>query len=83
MLVMTEVLGHLLVQRRFQHHLRELLQQPVRAGQRDALLPGPGHQLLRQLLLRRRLRLVLPPVCHAVQCRGHHGTFPAGSISPA
>jgi hypothetical protein len=33
MLLMTEMLGHLLVQRRFQHALGELLQQPIRARQ--------------------------------------------------
>ena len=39
-LLMAEMLGHLLVQRRLQHRLGQLLQQPVRAGQRQALLPG-------------------------------------------
>ncbi len=82
-LVMTEMLGHLLIQRRLQHRLGQLPEQPVRAGQRHALLPGPGHQLLGQLLLRGRLRLVLLPRCHSVQCRGHHGTFPARSSRPA
>jgi transposase len=60
MLVMTEMLSHLLVQRRFQHRLGQLLQQPIGAGQRHTLLPGPGHQLLRQLLPRRRPRIILP-----------------------
>jgi hypothetical protein len=82
-LVMTEMPGHLLIQRRLQHRLGQLLQQPVRASQRHALLPGPGHQLLGQLLLRGRLRLVLLPRCHIIQCRGHHGTFPARSSRPA
>jgi len=82
-LVMTEMLGHLLIQRRLQHRLGQLLQQPIRAGQRHALLPGPGHQLLGQLLLRSRLRLVLLPRCHSIQCRGHHGTFPARPSRPA
>ena len=54
--------------------------QPLRAGQRHTLLPGPGHQLLSQLLLRSRLRLVLLLARHAVQCRGHHGTSPARPV---
>jgi len=58
-LVMAQVLGQLLVQRRLQHRLGQLLEQPIRAGQRQALLPGPPHQLLRHLFLSRRLRLVL------------------------
>ena len=33
-LVMTEMLGQLLIQRRLQHHLGQLLQQPLRTGQR-------------------------------------------------
>ena len=75
-LVMTEMLGQLLVQRRFQHRLGQLLQQPIRASQRQALLPGPGHQLLGHLLLSGRLPLAL--LGHIVQCRVHHGTSPAG-----
>ena len=47
-LLVPEVLGHLLVQRGLQHGLGELLQQPVRAGQRQALLLGQPDQLLRR-----------------------------------
>ena len=65
-LVMPEVLGHLLVQRGLQDRLGQLLEQPIRAGQRHTLLPGAGHQLLSQLLLRRELRLALLPCCHSV-----------------
>ena len=42
---MTQMLGHLLVQRRLQHAIGELLQQPVRARQRQALLFGEPDQL--------------------------------------
>jgi transposase len=65
-LFMPQVLGHLLVQRGLQHRLGQLFQQPVRAGQRQAPLPGPAHQLLGRLLLGGRLRLVLLPRCHVV-----------------
>ena len=74
-LVMAQVLGQLLVQRRLQHRLGQLLEQPIRAGQRQAPLPGPGHQLLRHLFLSGRLPLAL--LGHIAQCRGHHGTSPA------
>jgi hypothetical protein len=40
-LVMTDMLGQLLVQRGLQHRLGQLLEQPILAGQRQALLPGP------------------------------------------
>ena len=36
----TQVLGHLLIQSGLEHRLGELLEQPVRAGQRQSLLPG-------------------------------------------
>jgi hypothetical protein len=62
--------------------LGQLFEQPVRPGQRHAPLPGPGHQLLGELLLGgRHLSLLLPR--HVIQCRGHHGTFPAGPSRPA
>jgi len=41
-LPMAKMLGHLLVQSGLEHRLGQLLQQPVRAGQGQALLPGPG-----------------------------------------
>jgi hypothetical protein len=46
--------------------LGQLLEQPVRAGQRQ-----PPHLLLRRLLGRLLVH-------HIVQCRDHHGTFPTG-----
>ena len=58
-LVMAQVLGHLLVQRGLQHRLGELLQQPVRAGQGQALLLGQPDQLPGRNLLSRGLRLLL------------------------
>ena len=68
-LLIAEVLGHLLAQRRLDHRLRELLEQPVRAGQRQALLLGHPDQLDRGLLLSRLLgRLLLR---HVIQCRSH------------
>jgi len=76
-LLMTQMLGHLLVQRRIQHALRELLEQPVRPGQGQTLLPGHPDQLLGCRLLRRGLRLLLR---HNIQCR-HHGTFLADLVS--
>jgi hypothetical protein len=45
------VAGHLLVQRGLDHGLGQLLQQPVRAGQRQAPLAGQPHQLPRSLSL--------------------------------
>ena len=72
-LLMAEVIGHLLVQRCLQHTLGELLQQPVRARQGQALLPGQPDQLIRGQLLRGGTSLLLR---HNLQCR-HHGTFPA------
>ena len=58
-LLMPQVLGQLLVQRCFQHRLSQLLEQTVRPGQRQALLPGPPHHLLRRPLLSGRLPLGL------------------------
>jgi hypothetical protein len=52
-LLVTEVLGQLLVQRRLENILREQLQQPVRAGQLQATLPCLGHHRGRRGLLRR------------------------------
>ena len=73
-LLMAQVLGHLLVQRGLQHALGELLEQPVRTGQGQALLLGQPDQLLGRQLLSRGLWLLLRT--HNIQCR-HHGTFPA------
>ena len=81
-LFMAQMLGDLLVQGGFQHGLGQLLQQPIRPGQGQALLPRPAHQLGRGRLLSGRLRPLL--LCsHIIQCRGHHGTFPARPSSPA
>ena len=41
-LLMAQVLGHLLVQRRLQHRLGQLLQQPVRARSATGPAPGPA-----------------------------------------
>jgi hypothetical protein len=54
-LLVSEMLGHLLVQRGFQHGFREQLQQPARAGQSQALLARLGHHRRRSHLLGRRL----------------------------
>ena len=74
MFLVAEVLGELLVQRGFEQRLRELLQQPFRARQRQALIPGNADLLDRRQLLGRRLLFLLRT--HNIQCR-HHGTFPA------
>ena len=42
---MAQVLGQLLVQRGLEHYFGQLLQQPVRPGQGQALLPGLPDQL--------------------------------------
>jgi hypothetical protein len=52
-LLIAQVLGHLLVQRGLQHRLGQLLEQPVRAGQRQALFLRQPDQLSRGLLLGR------------------------------
>ena len=51
-LLIAQVLGHLLVQRGLEHRLGQLLEQPVRAGQRQTLLLRQPDQLGRGLLLR-------------------------------
>ena len=56
---MSQVLGQLLVQRGLDHYLGQLLQQPVRPGQGQTLLPGPPDQLFGRRLLGRRFRLLL------------------------
>jgi hypothetical protein len=78
MLLVAEMLGELLVQRCLQHRLGQLLQQPVRARQRQTLLLGLTHQLSRSLQLRRlSSRLLL--LAHLIKCRGHHRPFPPAS----
>jgi len=52
MLFIAQVLGHLLAQRGLDHRLRQLLEQTVPAGQRQALLLGQPDQLDRPLRLR-------------------------------
>ena len=66
----------LLVQRGLEHRLRQLLAQPVRTGQRQALVPGQPDQLR----LPPAVQPTVPPFLprHVLQCRGHHGTFPTG-----
>jgi hypothetical protein len=54
-LLVAEVLGHLLIQRRLKNILGEQLQQPVRAGQLQPALPRLGHHRGRGGLLRRQL----------------------------
>jgi hypothetical protein len=54
-LLMTEVLGQLLVQRRLENILGEQLQQTVRAGQLQTSLPCLGHHRGRRGLFRRQL----------------------------
>jgi hypothetical protein len=53
-LLVTEMLGQLLVQRCLENILREQLQQPIRAGQLQAALPRLGHHRGRRSLLRRQ-----------------------------
>jgi len=43
--LIAQVLGHLLLQRGLEHRLGQLLEQPLRAGQRQALFPRQPHQL--------------------------------------
>jgi hypothetical protein len=75
-LLITQVLGHLLVQRGLQHRFRQLLEQPVRARQRQSLLPGHADQLNRSLPLCRLFVGLL--LRHAIQCRRHQTpTLPA------
>ena len=84
-LLISQMLGDLLVQGCFQHILGEQLQQPIRAGQRQAPLTGLGHH-------RRRV------ACSGDSCRpsllsllsgftasdviGHSGSIPP-DLSPA
>ena len=73
-LLMPEVLGHLLVQRGLQDRFGQLLEQTIRPGQGQALLPSSAHHLHRRLLLRRsRNRWLL--LRHVQQCR--HRTAPS------
>jgi hypothetical protein len=55
MLLITEVLGQVLGQRRLDHRLRQLLEQPVRPGQGQPLLLGRADQFSGCLLLSRLL----------------------------
>jgi hypothetical protein len=72
---MAEVFGHLRVQRRFRHLLREPGQQPARLGQRDALLARLGDQLLRQPFRHRQrlsaCRTTGDIIGHGVSLRAH------------
>jgi len=83
MFLVSEVLGHLLAERGLQDRLGRLLEQPVRAGQRQALLLGQPDQLDGGVLLGRRLGLL--PRGQIVQCRvvtarcSRPGTTPGGS----
>jgi len=76
-LLVPEMLGQLLVQRGLEHVLREQLQQPVRPGQGKALLVGQPDQLGRRRGLRGSVIILVLLRTHNVQCRSHHGTFPA------
>ncbi len=60
MLVIAQVLGHLLVQRGLEHRPGQLLEQTVRARQRQALILRPADQLdSGQRLRRGPLRLLI------------------------
>lgn len=78
MFLITEVLGHLLVERSLEHRLGQLFEQPVGPGQRQALLLGQSDQLDRSLRLCGLLSHLL--LRHIIQCR-HHGTFLAEHYS--
>ena len=80
-LLIAEMLGHLLAQRGLDHRLGQLLEQPVRAGQRQALLLGQPDQLGRSLLLSRQLRRL--PLGHIVQCCSHHLHLPRRAVGSA
>lgn len=73
-LFVAEVLGHLLVQHGLQDRLGQLLEQPVRARQRQPLFLGGSDQLDGGFRLRGRLGPLLTSGL-IVQCRGHHGTL--------
>jgi len=75
-LFVTEVFDHLLVQRGLDDRLGELFEQPIRARQRQAPFLGKPDQPDRGPLLSGLLRCLL--LLHIIQCRCHHGTFPAG-----
>ena len=69
MLVVTEMIAHLRLQRALQHPLSQLAQQTVRANQLDTLLPRLRHQLLGHTLLTESwLNRLLPSCfsCHVV-----------------
>ncbi len=51
MLLIPKVLGHLGVQRRLEHVLGQLVEQPTRTDQLDVLLLSLRQQLLSKLLL--------------------------------
>jgi len=67
--LIAQVLSHLLAQSGLNHRLRELFEQPVRAGQRQALLLGQPDQIDRSRLFRRLLSILL--LRHIIQCRRH------------
>jgi hypothetical protein len=64
MFVITEVLGHLRVQRGLQHILRQLVEQSVRTHQIDALFLGLRQQLFGQLPM-------IQFSSHGIECFGH------------
>jgi hypothetical protein len=76
-LVVTEMPGHLLLERGLQHPLGQLVQQPLRADQLDSLFLGLRQKLLGQLLLVD----LLVRCCHRLQ-RVSHGLSPLGSDQP-
>ena len=82
-LLISQVLGELLVQRRFQNIFGEQLQQPIRAGQLQAPLPGLGHHRRRGGLFRRQLpplvTLVTLVCIHSIRC--HHSQCPSRRTS--
>lgn len=70
--VIAQVLGHLRIQRGFEHVLGQLVEQAVRADQLDALF----------LRLRQQLLSELPLIHfgnHGFECFGHHQSFPPSS----
>jgi hypothetical protein len=82
-LLKSQVLGEFLIKRRFQHIFGEQLQQPIRAGQLQAPLPGLGHHRRRSGLLRRQLpplvTLVSLVCIHSIRC--HHSQCPSRRTS--
>ena len=56
MLVVAEVVGHLHLERRLQHLLRQITEQPARADQAQPLGAGLLHQPASELLAHHRLR---------------------------